>query len=167
MSVSFQDSPTYRRARRILLMVHELHKRGYQKLRVSPGHSPSGAYWRCAISPASNFFVTNGAMCYDQDISVHYSTADENVFFGWHDAKELKASQLADLFQKRNPEMCLSTYGLDFPYAGWYTLFMGFVDAGILPVAYSENMPATEGAMAESEGRVLPFPPAGEFHPRQ
>ena len=36
--------PIVRRCQRVLAMVHELHKRGYQRLRIMPGMSPSGMY---------------------------------------------------------------------------------------------------------------------------
>lgn len=35
-------------------MVHELHKRGYPKLRICPGMAPSGCAWRCSISHVAN-----------------------------------------------------------------------------------------------------------------
>jgi hypothetical protein len=34
----------------VVEMVHELHKAGYQLLRISPGLSPSGIHWRCPIT---------------------------------------------------------------------------------------------------------------------
>jgi hypothetical protein len=40
-------------ARQVFLMVAELHKLGYEGLRVTPFHSPSGCYWWCCIVPAS------------------------------------------------------------------------------------------------------------------
>jgi hypothetical protein len=35
-------------------MVHELHKAGYQRIRILPYLSPSGAYWRCTITTSDN-----------------------------------------------------------------------------------------------------------------
>ena len=43
-----------RRTARLVAMVHELHKAGYQRLRVSPGLSPSGVHWRCSVTCACN-----------------------------------------------------------------------------------------------------------------
>lgn len=33
------------------MMLHELHKRGYQQLRILPGMSPNGCCWRWMIYP--------------------------------------------------------------------------------------------------------------------
>lgn len=41
-----------RRAVRVLSMVGELHKRGYQRLRVMLYIAPSGLAWRCTIAAA-------------------------------------------------------------------------------------------------------------------
>jgi hypothetical protein len=54
--------PHIRRAVRVLAMVGELHKRGYQRLRVMPFMSPSGLYWRCWIGPSEFFYRNHGAM---------------------------------------------------------------------------------------------------------
>ena len=51
-----------RRAIRVLAIVGELHKRGYQRLRVMPFMSPSGAYWRCWIAPVKFFYRNHGAI---------------------------------------------------------------------------------------------------------
>jgi len=40
--------------RRLLLMLRELHRLGYERLRAVTGMSPSGCYWRVAITPAAN-----------------------------------------------------------------------------------------------------------------
>jgi hypothetical protein len=40
-----------KRYRAVLLLVLELHLRGYQRLPALPGLSPSGGYWRCSIAP--------------------------------------------------------------------------------------------------------------------
>src|SRR5690348_321814 len=49
-------TPWVRRAARVLLMVHELHRLGYQLLRVEPTH-PCGAglWWRVSVAPAHLF----------------------------------------------------------------------------------------------------------------
>jgi len=49
----------------VLLMVHELHKLGYQRLRIVPGMSPSQAYWRVTILPRSRILRSHGAMSHD------------------------------------------------------------------------------------------------------
>jgi hypothetical protein len=62
--------PHIRRAIRVLAMLGELHKRGYQLVRVKPFMSPSGAHWRCWIGPVKLFYRNQGAI-------LHLNSADE------------------------------------------------------------------------------------------
>jgi len=85
-------------------MVHELHKLGYQKLRIVPGMSPSGMWWRCSITPVTNILPQNGARSKEWDTdAAHYSSSQENVYFGWEDTQHDTARQLAAKFVERFP----------------------------------------------------------------
>lgn len=94
--------PQTRRAQRVLLMVHDLHKRGYQRLRVIPGVSPSGAYWRCSVTPITNTLTTHGALFqdYDRD-ATHYTSGMENRYFDCRDVEQNTARRLASKFVER------------------------------------------------------------------
>jgi hypothetical protein len=84
-----------RRALRVLVMVPELHKAGYQYLRIAPAMSPSGCHWRCAISPASNKKKSHGAKTVNYSKTVaHYTSGPENEYFEWKDAKTDTAREL-------------------------------------------------------------------------
>lgn len=79
-------------------MVHELHKLGYQRLRIAPGMSPSGMHWRCSVTHAGNIKRMHGAMMCDFDDAAHYTAEDDNQYFGWKDAKKDTARKLASKF---------------------------------------------------------------------
>ena len=94
-------------ARQVFLMVAELHKLGYEGLRVTPFHSPSGCYWRCCIVPASMTHRDHGARLAD-DVDYEslpkYSSADEDNYFGWRNMKPktplILARRFIVVFQK-------------------------------------------------------------------
>ena len=102
-----------RRAVRVLAMVGELHRRGYQKLRVMPFMSPSGTAWRCWIGPDTLFYRNHGAFLCDSGFSevqsaslnTRYTSGEENHYFGWHDAEKDDARSLADKFLARSTEL--------------------------------------------------------------
>jgi len=89
-------------------MVGELHKRGYQRLRVMPFMSPSGAYWRCWIGPVIFFYRNHGAILLetaampdDGEVQstamiARYTSGDDNHYFGWNAAERENARSLAD-----------------------------------------------------------------------
>ena len=157
--------PEIRRARRVLLMVHELHKAGYQCLRIVPGLSQSGCYWRCSITPAVNILKTHGAMMREDKDMVRYSTGMQNKYFDWEDAQKDTARQLAIKFIKRFPDIVKKSFGQNWEYAGWYVEMLGFAERGHLPVAYADWYGDAPNYLAKDGEHELSFPPPGEAEP--
>lgn len=127
--------PYYRRATRVLAMVHELHKAGYQRIRVLPAVSPNGGFWRAYVTFAGNI-AADGFNIVDEDLEdrrkivARYSTGQENEYFGWTDAGSCNARQLAQLFIERFPIIAKQGEGGDWAYAGWLTDVLGHAEAG-------------------------------------
>jgi hypothetical protein len=156
-----------RRALRVLAMVHELHKAGYQRLRICPGMSGSGGAWRCTVTPISNVLRSDGALIANFDaLTAHYSSAQKNLYFDWLDAKTSTARELANLFIKRFPDIAAAGLGEDWAYAGWYVLMLGFAEQGEFPVAYAEWWTEPNPRFLPTDKRGvesgLSMPPVGE-----
>jgi hypothetical protein len=154
--------------RRVLQMVQELHRRGYEKLRIAPGMSSSGMHWRCSVVPVSNTFRNNGAMLCDWDgLAAHYTTGQALQFFGWEDAVEASPTRLADLFIERLPQVAAAGFGADAGYARWYQSMMRLTEPDALPIAYSDyfdhdavGLPCVGG---DGAGDIrVPMPPPGD-----
>lgn len=159
--------PEIRRAQRVLRMVHELHKQGYQRLRIVPGMSASGCYWRCSITPITDILVSHGALPRYYGAGIEYSSGMENKYFDWKDAKHDTARQLAAKFIERFPEVVRAGAGSDWNYAGWYVEMLGFAERGNLPVAYADWYGGAPDYLAKDDDRnELPFPPPGEAKSR-
>jgi hypothetical protein len=162
------SDPTIRRAQRVLLMVHELHKLGCQRLRIVPGMAPSGCYWRCAVTHIGNILTTHGAKLKDWDDAALYTSGQDNTYFGWEDTRYDTSRQLAAKFIDRFPEITRKGQGEDWPYAGWYVQMLGIAERGEFPVAYGDWdgepnprwLPTTKGFDSG-----LPMPPGGEAEP--
>lgn len=158
--------PMIRRCQRILAMVHELHKQGYQRLRIMPGLSPSGGYWRCNVTPVTNILQSHGAMAREfQRDSANYTSGMDNTYFNWEDARQDTARDLASKFLQRFPHIVDAGRGRDWAYAGWYVEMLGFAERGELPISYADWysepnprwLPTTTGFESG-----LPMPPGGE-----
>ena len=111
--------------RAVLLLVHELHLRGFQRLRAIPAMAPSGKYWWCAIAPVSLVSVSHGARLVDGASNdpriARYSSRDQNRYFQWADiSPHTTPSGLARRFVQRFPDIVEEGRGSDWPYAGWY-----------------------------------------------
>ncbi len=107
------SDPLLRRSRRVLLTVHELHKLGYQRLRIDPDMSPSGMHWRCSVTHVGNIQRMHGAMMCDFDDAAHYTTGQDNNYFWWEDARKDMARQLASKFLDRFPAIANLGLGAD------------------------------------------------------
>ncbi|MEA3208538.1 MAG: hypothetical protein QOE70_1595 [Chthoniobacter sp.] len=125
--------------RRVLEFVRELHLRGYERLRIAPGMSASGLYWRCAITPLSNISPENGARIKDYDgLAAHYSSADGNAFFGWPEAARGTPSELADIFIEAFPAIVAAGRAEDPAYVEWYRAMLEATGADTFPIAYAD-----------------------------
>jgi hypothetical protein len=173
-----------RRALRVLGMVAELHKRGYQLLRVMPYIGGPGA-WRCSIGPSIFFLQKNGAQLHappgikgersDTAICASYSGADDGQYFDWPDAKQDDRQALADKFVLRFPRLAHYGLGWDHLYAGWYLRMLGLAEAGLFPVAFGDYYEPAPGMLCLQDLRPsdwkgepnrlqeLPAPPPGHF----
>ncbi|WP_165252350.1 hypothetical protein [Paludisphaera soli] len=156
---------TYRRALRVLRMVHELHKIGYQRIRIAPGMAPSGMYWRCGVTHAGNILKSHGAMMRDfHRDSIHYGSGQEDAYFGWEDARHDTVQALAARFLERCPEIARAGLGRDWAYAGWYVEMLGAAERGAFPIAYCDygsDDPDWLMTTSDAVGRI-PMPPGGE-----
>jgi hypothetical protein len=186
LSVPQHPEPQYRRAIRVLAMVGELHKRGFQRLRVMPYMSASG-YWRCAIGSADHFYRNHGAMLVkgysfigDEQpqttaVVAEYSSGQKNHYFGWKDSERNSARALADKFVTRFDRLVDSGRGWDYPYAGWFMRLQGLAEVGWIAFAFGDyagvrldfmhlsDVRSKEGNVNRSKHTpTLPLPPPGE-----
>src|SRR3954463_11512584 len=64
-------------------MVHELHKCGYQRLRIAPGMNSSRTAWRCFVTPKRNVRRLHGAQAVRLDAhGPHYTTGMSAEYLG-------------------------------------------------------------------------------------
>ena len=150
--------------RKILELVGELHLRGYEGIRISPGMSPSGTYWRCNITPASNISPKHGAQIVDYEGPVaQYSSGDGDMLFGWTDAKACEPSELAVRFIERFPEIAAAGKSKDSAYVAWYREMLTATHPDAYPIAYADwDLP--EGYLSTIGNRVMrmPLPPPSQ-----
>jgi len=167
-----------RRSVRLLAMVGELHKRGYQRLRVMPYFGPTG-HWRCSIVPVLLFYRNHGAIHIEPEARVdapevamaaRYTGATGSHYFEWDDAEADTARSPADKFI---PLLSMNSQGWDYPYAGWYLRPLGIAERGWLPYVFAEYEKTSfeklhlhdtrpeEWRTSTEEPPVLPVPPPG------
>lgn len=142
------EQPDERSDRRLLFAVRELHRRGYEQLRISPGMARSGVTWRCEL-------VAAGAP------AEMYMSAMERRYFGWTDTEEDGAKALADKIEQRFPALMQKSRAPDPTYVRWYVQMLART-IGDVPVSYDADMggPDTPPWYVCRSGDALPEPPA-------
>lgn len=131
-----------RRGQRVIRMVSELHRMGYQHLRIMPYVHPNA--WRLAVGSRDIFSEQNGAYIPVNSLSglpIYSAARGGDAYFDWEDAKGNDARTLADKFVSRFPDVAKRGLGRDWAYAGWLSELVGFLEGGDwLPVTEWEDM---------------------------
>jgi hypothetical protein len=130
---------------RRLEMVATLHRRGLQRLRITPSMAPSGLFWRLTVR-AEN--------CDDAD---RWSSANPD--------DGLDAEQLADRFVAEHPALAEVGRGEDPAYAAWVSRVVELARQGRLAYFFADwETDDIEGVplLGPEEGKpVLEEPPGG------
>lgn len=156
--MNHEEKPIYK----VLAMVRVLHERGYQRLRIMPGLSPSGMYWRCTVTHRGNIKADHGAMAKDfNSETAHYSSGSDEQYFDWDDASGNTAEQLAGKFLERFEKIAALGYGEDEDYTLWYRNMLDGASRGELPVAYADwyEEPDPRWLPTNRSDSRLPMPP--------
>lgn len=149
VSVEASKDVIVRRATRLLSMVQELHKLGYQGLRIAPGWNPTRSEWRCALLP-SYCTADDGWTPVSLDWRVDYSSTDGKNYFGWTDAGSDDARRLANKFIERQHPFLSRCRQTDWSYVGWFAGVLASAERGELPAFYGL------GAQTSEHEQVLP-----------
>jgi hypothetical protein len=150
-------------------MLGELHKAGYQRLRAMPFMSPSGTSWRFWIAPIDLFYRNHGAiailhrdeltreprlMALVEGMACYTSgQADKGAFFGWTDAAEDGARDLAVKFLERFPVIAEAGEGWGYVYAGWFQRVLGIAEQGFFPIVIADMMRTSSRCISVSDQR--------------
>ena len=156
-------------ARRALLMVEELHRMGYQQLRIAP--RMVAGVWNCIFVPNVYTSSHHGAMLHDsEDFLLHdksaasFSSGHKDKHFGWSNAGALTPLKWAHRFLREFPILANLGKGSDWAYAGWYQEMIRLTASANLPVASSDALfeDKREGLMptwGERSDVWIPLPP--------
>lgn len=151
----------------VLEMLARLHERGYQRLRLSSGISPTGLNWRYGVAPADHFEPNGYGLQGSHYPGVAFGTTrGDDPPFGWEDAQGLGADELAALFLERFPDVAAAGLGSDAEYAGWLARTLEACRPDGAPVMYGEYVDAAgDGYIEVGDGKSVPLPPGWPARP--
>lgn len=153
--------PAHRDAARLIAMVHELHKSGYQRIRILPTMAPTGLHWRCTITSADNVAPDGLSIrTAGNGLIARYTSGQGSHYFDWPGADRMTARQLAVHFLSAFPLIAERGAGRDWPYAGWLTDVLGRAEHCSF-VVFAADYPLDEAELRE--WRPPPVPEDREF----
>ena len=139
----------------IVLMLHELHQRGYQQLRLLPGWSPNGSCVRWNIYP--KYVVTEGTGSFERN---HYGECPD----GYHGSAgaptyNLNPQEMADHFLTVAPKLCADAKLPDEEYVNWFSILVNHALKEEYPTAFGDFFPEGKGWIVEPGEQYIPYPP--------
>jgi hypothetical protein len=137
-------------ARCLLLMVGELHKQGYERLRVAPrfADSPGGPVWQCRVVPDFFTHQEHGAVETDcpSELTYFYSTRGaRNVEKLWPELTNMHPDLAAGAWVLSHKQLCAAGHGSDPEYVSWYAEMLGQTEPGGVIYAGSRDLRGGEG----------------------
>ena len=130
---------------RILQGVQVVHQRGYHRMRILPGVSPSGMYWRVAITSDDNLIDGDDyPHVINWDAALNYSTGDSPSSPAVKYSLPLHPRRLPISSSELHPER--TPIGTDPTYVSWFAdLPRRLESSGQLPIAYADYFDVSEG----------------------
>jgi len=146
---------------RMVEMTHELHVLGYQKIRLFPYVSPSGAHWRLEWASVENFrSAISPPIDTEERLIARYTSADGWHPFHWEAVESLTPKDMAHQFILQFPEISSAGKGQDWLYAGWMTSLLGEVRKGRFPYLAADRPIDLSRGVPMNIGEPFPLPPA-------
>lgn len=143
---------------RVLRLVHELHRRGYQRLRLHIGWSPNGMALRYGTAPADAFepdgFHMRSSLYPGRAFK---STTGEGPPFGLRGTENADTKRLADAFLSRFRSVASAGRGSDRAYVAWFAALLERCEPDAVPIMFSDQYDVSEGGIL-IDGQVEPFP---------
>ncbi|HEY5800507.1 MAG TPA: L-asparaginase [Burkholderiaceae bacterium] len=165
-AILFRHTPPARMPHaRLMAMVRELHRAGYQKLYLYSWPKPSGVHWRWHLFTGQRTWMQR-----PWREGWYGSGADYNCnpVMGWGDSPGATTSELVEALARFDPQGLAQALGRDKDHTAW---FDAVCDALLPDHMYSLNLRpgagtdasvpvvAVRAGVAPYEGPALPWPP--------
>lgn len=163
-----RDPPQRMPHARLMEMVRELHRAGYQRLYLHSWPKPSGMHWRWHLFAGARNWLSRPWR------EGWYGSGADYIFnpvMGWGDSPGASARELVSALAQYDPQGLAQALGRDEDYAAWFSM----VCDALLP-DYTFSLDTTAGpepsagipviavrnGVAPYSGPVLPWPPGWE-----
>ena len=155
----------YSACRRLLEMVRVLHRQGYERLRIYPGMSPSGCYWRCEFLPSEMTFKVIQIRTMDPESRLRDTRVDRRqITLGGPTRFQIPPDEIAAKFVDRFDDLSKASKGKDPAYVSWYSRMLDETAPNGIVYAYADYpVPEDYLSVHNKTDLRIPFPPRASF----
>lgn len=135
----------------IIMMIHELHKRGYEQLRMVSGMSPNGCAWR--------WFVYPKVLMRDSNVFEHCCDWIPIATICGSTGTEKSGDDfiaMADRFERQHHDMLALAKDKDVEYVAWFDNLVQHAERNEYPIAFFEF---SDGTWSFTSGEPIEYPP--------
>lgn len=154
-------------------VICELHRRGYELIRICPSISPNGCSWRCVTTVKKLTSEKCGAVyCgeYWDELAINTSNGrffeidEQHQLMGEWDSTKMSIPEMADKFIHCYPRLAKAGFGSDPNYVKWFSKAAKQASFGHIIYAFAdmEDCFSKGHLFCTSKESGFPFPPAGE-----
>ena len=118
---------------KVLFVARELHKRGFENLRIVPSLSPSGLSWRCSFITIVN----------REEMNVFASLWLQSNYEYQNKEIELNIEELTDNFMKKERNFLENCRGKNEEYVKWFGNILQKLEPEELPYAFADYFSPT------------------------
>ena len=133
---------------KILYVAGNLHKKGYQNLRIVPSLSPSGLSWRCSFVTIKEGRIIN---VYASSLIQGFDSINEKEI-------ELTIEELTNLFIEKENDFLQNCKGKNEEYVQWFERVLQILKAEELPYAYADFFSPTSFWKTSLENEIPTLP---------
>lgn len=142
-------------------VVAELHKMGYEQIRMTEYASPNGTAMRCWITVKSRCWNIFGGFIEEKGHDDPLAIVSLNGEFAW-DTSGMSPHAIAEEFIRRYPAIAEAGRGRDAEYVKWFSMALNEARQGYFFSALMEwRNWMVEGQIDLGNGHYLPLPPPG------
>jgi hypothetical protein len=132
---------------KLLYVVKDLHNIGYESLRIIPGISPSGLYWRC-------HFITNSETSYKKVVASNWFQDIVDV----NGRIDISIETLTIMFMRDHSDFLKECATRNNEYIIWYNNMLNELAADELPYAYNDYFQATTFWKTTKDNKIITLP---------
>jgi len=137
---------------KLLFVVQELHKRGYEQLHIVPSIAPTGLAWRCSFVSEEDRTTGLIVSTWISQFSIDNGEIEYTI------------EELTDIFEREQSRFLQTCRGRNHEYSEWYKHMLKLLDEDELPYAFADYFSPTDYWRTSKGKKIQTLPDEKRFY---